>query len=307
MKTLKSVCKKCSDASLRVYTASIRRLYNLFSEEDSAPKLEDFPKQSRWLMSEKLEKAYKNLPLKSRRHLSAAAVIAGKMYDLDSDNKWSKFMKKDVDEYEQKRNQNKMSKYEHENIPSNGLKDIKKALKIYRTQIKNIFTKKASLANLYKWQFYLALKLMSTSAPVRNDLPTLDIETETGNYLKRTKNSFTIVLQQFKNSKKLGPREIKLNRANNMEVKKFLKYRDKLDLPHTKLFSLRSGKPMTKTAFSQGLIKLTNKLLDKKIGSRLLRVMYATQHSDTLQKASEITDKMLHAEGGKQTRQYVKK
>ena len=148
---------------------------------------------------------------------------------------------------------------------------------------------------------------MSTSTPVRNDLPTLDIEqTAKGNHLKRNKNSFTVVLKDFKNSDKLGAREIKLNRSNNMELNRFLKYRAKLDLKHTKLFSLRSGGPMSKSAFSQGLIKLTSRLIDKKIGSRLLRVMFATSNKDILQKADEISKKMLHSKSGKQTRQYVK-
>ena len=305
MKTLKQVCKNCTPGTHRVYSTNIRRLYKMFS---GAPikTLEELPKNSKWLLSDKLETEYKKLENKIRRHLSSAAMIATKMYEIGPDNKWAKFMKLDVKAYEANRNLGKMSSYESENIPKGGLSDIKKALRIYRTQIKGIFTKKPSLSNLYKWQFFLSLKLMSTSTPVRNDLPTLDVKSETGNHLKRNKNSFTVVLTDFKNSDKLGAREIKLSRSNNIELNKFLKYRDKLDLDHTKLFSLRSGKPMTKSAFSQGLIKLTNRILDKKIGSRLLRVMFATSKKDVLKEAAEISKSMLHAKGGKQTRQYVK-
>ena len=144
--------------------------------------------------------------------------------------------------------------------------------------------------------------------PARNDFPTVSLtKSEDGNYViykKQKKAKF--VIQKFKNSDKLGPREIKLNRANNIELNKFLKYRSGL-VEHDKLFSLRSGSPMSKSAFSQALIKLTNKLLDKKIGSRLLRVMFASANQEILKKADEISAKILHSKSGKQTRQYVKK
>jgi hypothetical protein len=258
-------------------------------------------------MSEDLEKKYKALPNNVRRHLSSSAFIATKLYELKPDNKWSTFMTKDVHVYEKNRNQNKRSDYESVNIPKGGMKDIKRALKLYRAQIRGIFTKKPSLANLYKWQMYLALRLMSSSTPVRNNLPTLSLKEQKDNYIKRkNKSTFTIVLTKFKNSDKLGPREIKLNRANNIELNKFLKYRSGLVI-HDKLFSLRNGSPMSKSAFSQALIKLTNKLLDKKIGSRLLRVMFASENQEILKKADEISAKMLHSKSGKQTRQYVKK
>jgi hypothetical protein len=270
--------------------------------------LDDLPKNSRWLMSADLEKKYKALPNNIRRHLSSSAFIGTKLYDLKADNKWSTFMTKDVHLYDKNRNKGQRSDYENANIPANGMKDIKRALKLYRAQIRNIFTKKPTLARLYKWQMYLALRLMSSNTPVRNNLPTLNVKEQSDNYIKRqNKSTFTIHLGKFKNSKKLGPREIKLNRANNIELNKFLRFRSGL-VTHDKLFSLRSGKPMSKSAFSQGLIKLTNRLLDKKIGSRLLRVMFASskENQEILKKAEEISDKMLHQKGGKQTRQYVK-
>jgi hypothetical protein len=304
---LKNACKKCSDGTLRVYNTNIRRLYRMFSEKKKIKTLDEIPDNSRWLMSEKLEKAYKALPNNIRRHLSSAGFIATKLYkNVKEDNRWRKFMNDDAKEYDEKRSKNKKSAYEEANIPKNGLKDLIKATKDYKRQIKRVFSTKPSLQNLYKYQLFLALKFMTSDLVLRNDLPTLNVEDDKGNYIKKTKNSYSVVMTEFKNSSKLGPREIKLSRANSMALKQFLQYRDKL-VEHDFLFSSKAGKPLSKKAFSQALIKLTNTLLGKRVGSRLIRVMVATKSKDILEAADEISNKMLHAKGGNQTRQYVRK
>ena len=62
---------------------------------------------------------------------------------------------------------------------------------------------------------------------------------------------------------------------------------------------------MTRKAFSQALIKLTDDLLGKRIGSRLLRVIFATKNKALLAKADKVSNNMLHST--KQTREYVRK
>ena len=73
------------------------------------------------------------------------------------------------------------------------------------------------------------------------------------------------------------------------------------------LFSLKSGKPMSKSAFSQALINLTQRLLDKKVGSRIMRVAFATSKKQQLSEADAVVNNMLHSKGGKQTRKYIRK
>jgi hypothetical protein len=258
-------------------------------------------------MSEKMEKGYKSFKNNIRRHLSSAGFIATKLYGLKAENKWNKRMIEDAKEYESNRARNVKSEYEEKNIPKGGLKDIKKALKTYKTQIKNVFTREPTLSNLYKYQLFLALKLMSTNTPFRNDLPGINVEKEgKGNYLAKNKGGYKIVMTKFKNSSQVGPKEVVLNRANSMEMKRFLKYRDAL-IDHEFLFSLKSGKPMTKSAFGQALIKLTSNLLNKKVGSRLIRVMFASENTELLSKAADVSNKMLHAKNSRQTRQYIRK
>ena len=114
-------------------------------------------------------------------------------------------------------------------------------------------------------------------------------------------------MTKFKNSDKVGPKEVKLDRANSMEMKKFLRFREKTGVDHDYLFSLKNGKPMTKGAFSQSLIALTSRLLNRKIGSRLIRVMFASQNKEVLEKADKVSNDMLHSKSGRQTRKYVRK
>ena len=306
MKTLKDVCKNCTDATRKVYSTTIRRLFKIYSG-DPIKTMNELPKTKTWLMSEKLENKYKKFPYNVRRHLSTAAFIATKLYSIKPDNKWNTHMIKDAQKYEASRGRNEKSPYEQKHLPKNGLQDVQKALKTYKIQINSIFKKTPSLQNLYKYQLYIALKLMSTNTPFRNDLPTINVESEAkGNYLVKNKNTYKIIMTDFKNSDKVGPKEVKLNRANSMEMKRFLKYRDAV-VDHEFLFSLKSGKPMTKSAFSQALIKLTENLLGKRVGSRLIRVLFATSKKIDLQKADDISNQMLHSKTGLQTRKYVRK
>jgi hypothetical protein len=277
----------------------------MFSGKKHVKDLDEIPESSRWLMSEKLEKKYKELKYNIRRHLSSSGFIATRLYkNLKKDNKWHKFMLEDAREYDENRAKNQKSEYEEKNIPKNGLKEIIRLAKDYKREIKRVFETEPTIAGLYKYQLFLALKFMTTDLVLRNDLPGINVESEKGNYLKKIKSSYTVVMQDFKNSDKIGTREIKLSRSNSMILKKFLKYRTEV-VEHDFLFSSKTKTPMSKKAFSQALIKLTSDRLGKRVGSRLMRVMYATKSKSVLAAADEISNKMLHS--AKQTRQYIRK
>ena len=53
------------------------------------------------------------------------------------------------------------------------------------------------------------------------------------------------------------------------------------------------------------LIKTTNELLGKRVGSRMVRVLAATEHKDVIDKVDNLTNKLLHT--SKQTRQYIRR
>ena len=75
MKELKKVWTKCSDASLPVYSTNIRRLFKIYSGT-AIKTLAELPKNSKWLMSDKLHKKYKAFPNTVRRNLSSSGFMA---------------------------------------------------------------------------------------------------------------------------------------------------------------------------------------------------------------------------------------
>ena len=114
-------------------------------------------------------------------------------------------------------------------------------------------------------------------------------------------------MTEYKNSDRLGPREIKISRAGTMALKKFLAYRDKVELKHDFLFSTKNGDKMSKSTFGKGLQATTSKILGKKIGSRIIRILHASdkENREAIEKSSELTKKLLHTAA--QTKQYVRK
>jgi hypothetical protein len=299
-KKLNSHCKKCKPQTIKVYLSGTRRLLRL-----TDPDATEIPKTSKWLMSKSLEKKVTSLPLNKRRHLSSIAYIASKAYGLNEDNKWKNLMLADVASYQAQRDKNKKSNYEEENLPGS-MKEFVKAGKDYFSRVKRVYAKdKPTLADLYKVQKWIVLRL-ATELPFRNDLPTINIESKTGNYLDKHKtNGLKIVMQNFKVSEKIGKREIVLSRSATTVLKKFIKYRGKAGISHDFLLSARNGNKMSKKGYSQMLIKTTSELMGKKVGMRIIRVLTATENQNVIDKANELTNKLLHT--SKQTSQYVRK
>ena len=293
---LKSSCKKCSDGTLKVYLTNIRRAKRLF---DGDPEL---PAKGTWVNSDKVKNEVKKLPVNIRRHLSSSLLIAARVYKID-EKYWYTRMIEDATEYQTNRKKNQKSDYEKEHLPESFEKLKKKAVE-YKKGLKLNFKSPPTLQNLYKLQWYVILTLVQ-ELPFRNDLPTINVKEKKGNHLLKHGKQFKIKMTKFKNSDKLGPREIILGKKNSKVLKQFLAFRDKCGVTHDLLFSLRNGKPMTKSAFSQGLIGLTTKLLGKRVGTRMIRVLFATSNKEEIEAAKEVSNKLLHTPA--QSQQYVRK
>ena len=292
---LKKQCKKCTKGTLKTYLQNVRRLYRLHFEGD-------VPLNGKWLDSDALFKKYKATPLKVRRHLSTASIKAHAAYKKD-DQKWYKSFIKDQNDYTAQRAKHQKSDVEKKKWTT--VKELKKAATSLKKRFRHILKATPTLANLYRIQWWLVLKLFA-DIPVRNDFPTVELTKSKGNYLKRpNKGSFSFVFQQFKNSDQLGPREIKLSRALTMAIRKFLKYRSKVELKHDFLLTGKGGEPMSKGSFGKALRNQTYALLGKRVGSRIIRVVVATENKDILEKAAELSKKMLHS--GKRTLDYTRK
>jgi hypothetical protein len=255
-----------------------------------------------WVNSDKLKTKVKELSLNVRRNLSSALLIATRVYKID-EKYWYTRMIEDATKYQAKRKQNKKSDYEKQHLPES-FEKLKKKTSEYKNGLKLNFASPPTLGNLYKIQWWIILRLIQ-ELPFRNDLPTLNVKAKKGNHLLKHGKQYKIKMVEFKNADKIGPREIILSKKNSRLLKQFLAFRDKCKITHDLLFSLKSGKPMTKSAFSQGLIGLTQKLLGQRVGTRLIRVLFATSNREEIEKASDVTNKLLHS--SEQTKQYIRK
>jgi hypothetical protein len=248
---------------------------------------------STWLESKAVLTQYDALPFSSRRALSVAGLKASRAYGINTD-KWYARMLDDQEEYRKNRAKNKR------------VKELKKITSEYKRHINRELREPPTLKSLYKYQLYLCLRLF-VDLPFRNDFPTFSLtQSKTGNYiLYKKRKHVTFIIQKYKNSDRLGPREVEVSAALSKVLKQFLKFRDKLGLKHDFLLSNVNGDPMSKQAFSKAIHKITLDLSGKSFGSRILRVLHATENAEIIAKSSELTNKLLHT--ASQTRQYVKK
>ena len=246
---------------------------------------------------------YERLTLSKRRTLSVAAVKASQMYGQNED-KWSVKMYRDQSEYTDKRNKNERSESESKAWPKHGFRAIKKAATEQRKRIKHMLTEEPKLKNLYPYQVYILFRLYS-EIPFRNTFADLNLQDKTKNYVSvPKKGSITFHMRAYKNVKQLGEREIKLSRGATTQLRKFLKYREGL-VDHDWLFSGKGGGKLSKPALGKLLHRATKQLLGKAFGSRLIRVLAATESRKDIEKVTELSKKMLHTVA--QTKQYTRK
>lgn len=299
LEKLKASCKKCKPNTIRTYMQNVARLYKLNNEGD-------IPTTGAWLSVPKLQEKFKKLPLSQRRHLSLAGLKSEMAYKIaDKKRVWYEIMKANQKEYMDHRNTNTKSENEKQNMLKHGIKDLKKITSEYRRRIRRVITGAPTLSGLYKYQLYISIKLF-TQVPFRNTFASMQIkEVKTGNYMRIPKRgNIEFVMREYKNSDKLGPRSVTLTRGVTTALKKFLTYRSSL-VDHNFMLSNKQGKPISKAAFGKAIRKLMKDMTGKNIGSRLIRVMHATDNKEIIEKAAALTNKLLHS--SKQTAQYVRK
>ena len=296
---LDKVCQKCSTATKKIYMTSILRLYRFFKEDGDIP-----ADNSKWLEAEKVIKKYSSLPYNVRRSLSVGGLKAARAYDIDT-SKWYKRLLNDQELYRKNRAKNKRTDEEDAKLLKGGTKELKKITSEYKRQINRELKRPPSLKTLYKYMLYIVLRLF-VEFPARNDFPTIELnESKSGNYvLYKKQKKAKFVIRKFKNSDKIGPREVEISVALTKALKEFLKYRDGL-VKHNFLLSSLSGEPLSKQAFSKAIHKITKDLSGKSFGSRILRILHVTENAELVEKSSALTNKLLHSSS--QTPEYVKK
>ena len=296
LKKLKSKCTNCSPASIKVYVAAIKRLHRLVGDGN-------IPATGAWLNKKELMEKYDRLPLSKRRHLSLAAVKAGQAYGHKED-KWNTKMFRDQSQYTAQRNKNERSDIEIKKWPKQGFRAVKKAAREQRKRITFQLREEPSLKNMYNYMIYILFRLYS-EIPFRNTFADLSLKDKSKNFVRVPKKGRIVFeMKQYKNAKQLGETEITLSRGATTQLRKFLKYREGL-VDHDWLFSSKPGGKLSRAALGKLLHRSTKELLGKSFGSRLIRVLAATESRKQIEEVAELSKKMLHST--KQTRQYTRK
>lgn len=292
---------KVTAGTLRVYMQNIRRLYRLGGGEG------DLPVIGSWLMKADLWKKMMALPVNIRRHLSLAGLKAAYALKLGEKQtkKWYGQMIRDDSKFRDQRAENKATDKEKKLLPKGGLSALKKAAVELKKRLKYVLAAEPSLKGLYAYEWFIATK-MFTELPFRNDFATLQLgKHPKDNVLVTGKGNFKIIMRKYKNSDRLGEREVSLSRASTMALRKFLRYRDKVpQVKHDFLFTSYTGTPMTKGSFGKALQKRYEQLLGARLGSRIIRIIHANENKEAIQTAKDLSNKMLHSQ--KQTAQYIK-
>ena len=163
LEKLKSKCKNCTEASIKVYYRNIKRLYKLENDKDTVPL------NISWLNKKSLKDKYKELPLKVRRHLSVAAIKFLHILDKNREkSEWYKFMMEDNQKYQAQRNKGKKTSTEIENWPKHGFKTIRKmATEFWKRNKAEIMEDKKSLRKLYSYQNIYSSFLMKLNFQMR--------------------------------------------------------------------------------------------------------------------------------------------
>ena len=296
---LKEVCKSCSPETVKVYLRNTKRLYKLTNEGD------DIPVKSKWLKNEKLVKKYKAQPLKIRRHLSVAAVKFFQAVKEEPGN-WYKHMVDDNKEYQDERGKNQKTDAEKELWQKKGYKAIRQAATEYWRRNKHEITNgDKTLRKLYSFQTFIVLRMFS-EVPMRNTFADFFLTDVKGkNYVDvPSKGAITLVVRDYKSSKQLGEKKVKLSRGLTTQVRKFLKFREGVVENNFFLNTLKGAK-MTRSTLGKMLQRNTKKILNKSIGSRIIRLLAATNARASIEKVAELSNKLLHT--ASQTKQYVRK
>jgi len=283
-----------------VYIRNIRRIYKLSGGTKDA-----VPLDKRWVNSQTFIDKYKKFKVNIRRHLSLAAV---KFLQTIGEKhvSWSERMEKDSIQYKANRNKNIKSSFEKERWLKNGWKDIRKAAtEFWRRNKTSILKQPHTIRKLYNYQTFLILRLFS-EIPFRNTFATFELKDKNKNNYIRVpkKGSIILVVRDYKNVKQLGIKEIKLSRGLTTQVRKFLKYRSGVVDNNFFLNNIR-GEKMTRSAMGKMLIRNTSKLLNKRVGSRIIRLLAASDNKESILKLQDLSNKLLHT--SEQTKQYVRK
>ena len=139
--------------------------------------------------------------------------------------------------------------------------------------------------------------------PLRNDLAGMSVisktqynklsqkEKEDGNYLVNYKNKLEFILNEYKTSKKYNEKIISIDKDLEKIIRMYLRKNE-----GSVLFTSSTGKPYTRNALSQLLLKTSQKYLGKNISTTMIRkIVLSDLFADNKKKQEEMAEITGHS------------
>ena len=281
--------------TIKMYLFNLNKLKKTFSQED-LKFLSDV---------EEVTDKIKHLHFTTQRNFYNAIIVYLRATDPDN---------KDIDKYDKIRNElNEQHKTENEKgtistKQSGNFVDIevlRGMLKKMEQEIKDQkLKKKESLSPKEKTliQVFTIYSIL-LKIPLRNDLAGMSVisktqynklsqkEKEDGNYLVNYKNKLEFVLNEYKTSKKYNEKIISIDKDLEKIIRMYLRKNE-----GSVLFTSSTGKPYTRNALSQLLLKTSQKYLGKNISTTMIRkIVLSDLFADNKKKQQEMAEITGHS------------
>ena len=294
------------ETTIKMYVSNLLKLMKLFDLEDLTF-LKDI---------NKVEDKLKNLHYTTRRNYLNAIIV----YLLAKD-KEDKLIEEYVDirdklnkQYEDEQATGVISDKQKENFVdiseiNNMINEMNKEIKDKKIRTKETLTAKdKNLLMVY------TLYNIYTRIPLRNDLAGMivinkreynkltDKQKEENNYLVINKNNMYMVLNQYKTSSKYKELNIDIPKDLERLLRQYIKINGM-----GVLFKSSTGKPITRNALSQLLLKWSKKYMGKSISTTMLRKSYLSSKYGKMKEELEADNFVMGHSKGVAMNTYIKK
>lgn len=286
--------------SIKQYETHLKKLKKLFDTDNF-----DFLSNP----EEVMEKISNNHYLSQRNTLNAIIIL---LMALNEDNKYDKLM----EDYQKKRDKLN-NKYLEDN--SNGkisesqknnfveLNEIKNMVSKMENEIKEKQLKKKENLTGKEKELMMVYTIFSMLMryPVRLDFSGMKLISKTmynqlkeddkklGNYLMNEKGKLTMVMNEYKTSKKYGEKQIPIDKDIEKLIRSYIK---SVGIKNGDvMFTSSTGNALSRNALSQLLTKTSKKYLNKSISTTLMRkIVVSDKFGDVKKEQAELASIMGH-------------
>jgi len=307
-KLLSDARPEAKDSTIKMYSSNLEKLKKMFDAKgyDFLNKIND------------IKNKLKELHFTTQRNYYNAIIILLLALDKKQEliDKYSDVRDELNKQYEDNNATGKISSKQQDNFVP--LSEINKMI---NTMGKEINEKKLKKADTLKPKEFVLIQTyilfnIYTRLPMRNDVSGMIVETKRSynklsesekkehNYLIMEKSKMFFVLNQFKTSKKYKELDIDIPK----DLEKLLRFYIKINdiKPGDVLFTSTTGKPLTRNALSQLLLKTSKKYMNKNISTTLLRKIVLSEKFSDVKKEMEDMSKITGHSTDTMSKVYVK-